>query len=62
MIEEQLAAKYNKELMYSIQKHVLSHNVFSLDEVHNLAFEAEDVGPKAICPSFDDNKTYKVMF
>ena len=41
MIEEQLAAKYTRELIYSIQIHVLSHNVFSLHEAHNLAFEAE---------------------
>ena len=43
MIEEELAAKYSKELMYSIQKHVLLHNVFSLDEAHNLALEAEEM-------------------
>ena len=32
MTEEQLATKYTSGLKYSIQKHVLPHNVFSLDE------------------------------
>ena len=43
MTEEQLAKKYISELMYSIQKHVLLHNMFSLDEAHNLALEAKDM-------------------
>jgi len=43
MTEEQLAAKYTSGLKYSIQKHVLLHNMFSLDEAHNLALEAEEI-------------------
>jgi len=42
MTEEKLAIKYTSGLKYSIQKHVLSHNVFSLDEAHTLALEAEE--------------------
>ena len=42
MTEKQLAVNYASRLMYSIQKHVLLH-VFSLDEAHNLALEAEEM-------------------
>ena len=43
MTEEQLSVKYTSGLMYSIQKYVLLHNMFSLDEAHNLALEAEEI-------------------
>jgi len=43
MTEEQLAAKYTSGLKYSIQKHVLLHNVFSLDEANCLTLEVEEM-------------------
>ena len=43
MTEEQLAAKYTSGLIYSIQKHMLLHNMLSLDEAHNHALEAEEM-------------------
>ena len=43
MTKEQRVAKYTIMFMYSILKYVLSQNVFSLDEAHNLAFEAEEM-------------------
>ena len=43
MTEEQLAIKYTSGLIYLIQKYVLLHNMFSLDEVHNLALEVEEM-------------------
>jgi len=43
MTKKQLAAKYTRGLKYSIQKHVLPHNMFSLDEAHNLALETKEM-------------------
>jgi len=43
MTKEQLVTKYTSGLIYSIQKHVLLHNMFSLDEAHNFALEAEEM-------------------
>jgi len=43
MTEEQLAAKYTSGLIYSIQKYVLWHNMFSLNEAHNLTVETEEM-------------------
>jgi len=53
------SGKYTSELMYSIQKHVLLHNVFSLDEAHNLALEAEEmvIWPRPFMRSYRSNET-----
>jgi len=60
MIEEQLAAKYTSELMYSIQKHVLLH-MFFLDEAHNLSLEAEEmlIRPPSFMGSYQSSETTK---
>jgi len=42
MSKDQQAAKYNGGLKYRIQEQVVLHNVFSVDEAHNL-FESRKV-------------------
>ena len=59
MTEDQLAAKYTSGLMYSLQKHVLLHNAFSLDEAHNLDLEPEEmvIQPPPFRRSYWSNET-----
>jgi len=42
MAEEQQATKYINGLKYSIQNHVILHDVFSADEAHNKTLKIED--------------------
>ncbi|XP_020245285.1 uncharacterized protein LOC109823419 [Asparagus officinalis] len=46
MSEEQLAAKYIGGLKYSIQEKVAIHNVYSVDEAHNMALKAKRLASK----------------
>jgi len=50
--------KYTNELMYSIKKNVLLHNMFSLDEAHDLTLEAEEmvIRPSSFMRSYQSNK------
>ena len=41
MSKDQQAAKYTGGLKYRIQERVVLHNVFSVDEAHNLSLKAE---------------------
>jgi len=54
MTEEQQAAKYISGLKYNIQKRVIIHDVFSVDEVHNKALKIERLhnrAPLFRCPT-----------
>ena len=41
MSEEQQATKYIGGLKYTSQERVVLHNIFSVDEAHNLALKAK---------------------
>ena len=47
MIEEQQMAKYISGLKYSIQEHVILHDVFSVDEAQNKALKIERLQSRA---------------